>query len=228
MSVFKASDYFDLENIDFKELFDVNELYEVLGTRLKDYVKNNVKPSINGIIEKGAFLADDMIFIGEGTVVEAGATIKGPTIIGKNCQIRQGAYIRGGVITGDGCVIGHATEVKNSIFLNGSKAAHFAYVGDSILGNRVNLGAGTKLANLKIDTSIVMVKDSNGNKHNSGLKKLGAILSDDVEIGCNAVTSPGAFLGKNSRVYANTLVSGFIPENSIVKNKAKVEIVEMH
>jgi len=227
MTVFKAENYFDLENIDFKELFNTDSLFDVLGSRLKNFIKANIKPEIKGIIEDGAYLADDMIFIGEGTVVESGAYIKGPTIIGKNCQIRQGAYIRGGVITGDNCVIGHATEVKNSIFLNGAKAAHFAYVGDSILGNRVNLGAGTKLANLKIDTSIVMVKDNDGNKHNSGLKKLGAILADDVEIGCNAVTSPGCFLGKNSRVYANTLVAGFISENSIVKNKAKVEIVKM-
>ena len=227
MTIFKAENFFDLADIDFKDLFEVENLFEVLGSRLKDYINKNIKPEIKGKVEKGAFLADDMIFIGEGTIVESGAYIKGPTIIGKNCQIRQGAYIRGGVITGDGCVIGHATEVKNSIFLNGAKAAHFAYVGDSILGNRVNLGAGTKLANLKIDTSVVMVKDNDGNKHNSGLKKLGAILADDVEIGCNAVTSPGCFLGKNSRVYANTLVAGFIPENSIVKNKAKVEIVKM-
>lgn len=227
MTIFKAENYFDLNDIDFKELFNTDNIFEVLGSRLKEFVKNNVKSEIRGEIEEGAYLADDMIFIGEGTVVESGAYIKGPTIIGKNCQIRQGAYIRGGVITGDGCVIGHATEVKNSIFLNGAKAAHFAYVGDSILGNRVNLGAGTKLANLKIDTSVVMVKDDKGNKHNSGLKKLGAILADDVEIGCNAVTSPGTFLGKNSRVYANTLVAGYIPENSIVKNKAKVEIVEI-
>jgi NDP-sugar pyrophosphorylase family protein len=227
MTVFKADNYFNLDDIDFKELFNTDNLFNVLGSRLKEYIKDNIKPEIKGIIEEGAYLADDMIFIGEGTVVESGAYIKGPTIIGKNCQIRQGAYIRGGVITGNNCVIGHATEVKNSIFLNGAKAAHFAYVGDSILGNRVNLGAGTKLANLKIDVSVVMVKDNLGNKHNSGLKKLGAILADDVEIGCNAVTSPGTFLGKNSRVYANTLVVGFIPENSIVKNKAKVEIVKM-
>lgn len=227
MSVFKAENYFDLTNISFKELFDTDNIFEVLGTSLKEYVKNNVKSEINGIVEEGAYLADDMIFIGKGTVVESGAYIKGPTIIGENCQIRQGAYIRGGVITGNGCVIGHATEVKNSIFLNGAKAAHFAYVGDSILGNKVNLGAGTKLANLKIDTSIVIVKDDKGDRHNSGLKKLGAILADDVEIGCNTVTSPGTFLGKNSRVYANTLVSGYIPKNSIVKNKAKVEIVKI-
>ena len=226
MNSFDIKNFFELNEIEFKELFENRNPFEVLKN-LKNFIKEKLKPEINGKVESGAFLADEMIFIGEGTIVENGAYIKGPTIIGKNCQIRQGAYIRGGVITGDNCVIGHATEVKNSIFLNGAKAAHFAYVGDSILGNGVNLGAGTKLANLKIDVSKVKVIDNFGNKHDSGLKKLGAILGDNVEIGCNAVTSPGTFIGKNSRIYANTLVKGFIPENSIVKNKAKVEIVEI-
>jgi len=226
MNNFNVEEYFRLSDVEFKDLFENKTIFEVLKN-LKTFIKNNLKPGIKGKIEDGAFLADEMIFIGEGTVVESGAYIKGPTIIGKNCQIRQGAYIRGGVITGDNCVIGHATEVKNSIFLNKAKAAHFAYVGDSILGNNVNLGAGTKLANLKIDTSMVKVIDANNQKHDSGLKKLGAILGDNVEIGCNAVTSPGTIIGKNSRVYANTLVKGYIPENSIVKNKAKVEIVEI-
>ncbi len=225
--IFFPENFFNLTGISFNDLFKDKTVFDVLGNNLKDYIKNNIKPEIKGIIEKGAYLADEMIFIGEGTVVESGAYIKGPTIIGKNCQIRQGAYIRGGVITGDNCVIGHATEVKNSIFLNGSKAAHFAYVGDSILGNNVNLGAGTKLANLKLDSSIVFVEDKNGKKHKTKLKKLGAIISDNVEIGCNTVTSPGSIIAKDSKIYANTLILGYIPKKSIVKNKAGIEITKI-
>ncbi len=102
------------------------------------------------LILPGAYLFDDRIFIGPGTIVEPGAFIKGPAVIGRRSQIRQGAYIRGDCIVGDGCVVGHTTEMKASIFLNGAKAGHFAYIGDSILGRDVNLGAGTKLANLKM------------------------------------------------------------------------------
>jgi len=173
------------------------------------------------------------VYIGPGSVVEDGVCIMGPTIIGENCEIRQGAYIRGDCLMGDRCVLGHASELKNSIMLNDAKAPHFAYVGDSILGNNVNLGAGTKLSNLSVASekeistgqrpTIKIVIDTE--EVDTGLAKLGAIIGDDAQTGCNAVTNPGTLIGKNSLVYANTSVSkGLIPENSIVKLRQVTEI----
>ena len=134
---------------------------------------------------------------------------------------------------GDRCVLGHASELKNSIMLNDAKAPHFAYVGDSILGNNVNLGAGTKLSNLSVACekelstgkrpTIKIVIDAE--EVDTDLAKLGAIIGDDAQTGCNAVTNPGTLIGKNSLVYANTSVSkGLIPENSIVKLRQVTEI----
>lgn len=167
------------------------------------------------IIYAGAALMDDEISIGKGTVVEPGALIKGPTIIGSNTEIRQGAYIRGNVLVGDNCIVGHTTEMKSSVMLGESKAGHFAYIGDSILG-KVNLGAGTKLANLKIIKSTISI-NINGKKYKTGLRKFGAILADGVETGCNSITTPGTLLGKNVLLYPNATARGFCPANTIIK-----------
>lgn len=168
------------------------------------------------ILYAGSILFDDNISIGEGTVVEPGALIKGPTIIGRNTEVRQGAYIRGNCLIGDRCVVGHATEMKTAVMLNDAKAGHFAYIGDSILGNNVNLGAGTKCANLKIIASGIKLT-IDGKKYETGLRKFGAILGDDVETGCNSVTSPGTLLGKASLVYPNINVQGgYYPRQSII------------
>jgi len=173
------------------------------------------------VLHAGAILFDSHICIGEGAVVEPGALIKGPTIIGNHTEIRQGAYIRGNCLIGDRCVVGHSTEVKTSIMLDGAKAGHFAYIGDSILGNNVNLGAGTKLANLKI-VDVEMRLKVEGQTYTTGLKKLGAILGDGVETGCNSVTSPGTLLGKASLVYPCVNVpGGFYPSRSVIGIKTK-------
>ena len=173
------------------------------------------------VVYAGATLFDSDIYIGKGTVVEPGALIKGPTIIGNNTEVRQGAYIRGNCIIGDGCVVGHTTELKTAIMLNDSKAGHFAYIGDSILGNGVNLGAGTKLANLKvIDLEISLKVD--GEIYKTGLRKLGAILGDNVETGCNSVTNPGTLFGKRSIVYPGVNVpGGYYPAHSIIAQRTK-------
>lgn len=166
------------------------------------------------VLYAGVTLFDAQIAIGEGTVVEPGALIKGATIIGKNTEVRQGAYIRGDCIVGDRCVVGHTTEIKNGVMLNDAKAGHFAYIGDSILGNNVNLGAGTKLANLKILKSNVTI-NIDGKRYDTGIRKLGAIMGDNVETGCNSVTNPGTLLGKGCLVYPCTSVkSGYYPPNS--------------
>ncbi len=175
------------------------------------------QPGDAAIIMPGAYLFDDEIIIGPRTVVEPGVLIKGPTVLGADTEVRQGAYLRGNCLIGSGCVVGHATEVKNSIMLDGSKAGHFAYIGDSILGKNVNLGAGTKLANLRMIPGTVGVA-VNGEDHDTGRRKLGAVLGDRTETGCNSVTSPGTFMEPGSIVYSGVSVpGGYYPKNSCVR-----------
>jgi NDP-sugar pyrophosphorylase family protein len=210
--------FFDLANYPHKELFQsISFVWEALS-QIKPYLAAFPLGYNEGKLAENVFLENkEQISIGTGTIVESGAFIRGPCIIGKNCVIRHGAYIRGHVITGDSCVIGHDTEVKNSIFFNDSHAAHFAYVGDSILGNGVNLGAGTICANLKLDRTDIYI-DIEGERFETGLRKLGAILGDAAQTGCNSVLSPGTLFGKSACCYPCMHVLGFIPENHIVKN----------
>ena len=168
------------------------------------------------IIMPGAYLFDDKIIIGSRTVVEPGALIKGPTVLGADAEVRQGAYLGGECLIGNQCVVGHTTEIKSSIMLDGSKAGHFAYIGDSILGKDVNLGAGTKLANLRMVPGMVMI-EINRKYHNTGRRKLGAILGDRTETGCNSVTSPGTLMKPDSIVYPGISVpGGYYPEKSYI------------
>ena len=168
------------------------------------------------IILPGAFIVDERVLIGPGSVVEPGAFIRGPAVIGRNTEIRQGAYMRGNCLVGDDCVVGHTTEMKGSILLNGAKAGHFAYVGDSILGKNVNLGAGTKLANLRVIPGNISLR-VNRQRHDTGRRKLGAILGDRSETGCNSVTSPGTLMGPQSIVYPGVAVhGGFYPAKTQV------------
>jgi NDP-sugar pyrophosphorylase family protein len=169
------------------------------------------------VIMAGAVMIGKNIRIGRGVLIEAGALIKSPTIIGDYSEIRQGAYLRGYCLIGNRCVVGHTTEVKHSIFLNGAKAGHFAYLGDSILGNQVNLGAGTKCANLRFLSGNVTVKTPSGTV-DTGLRKLGAILGDGTQTGCNAVTSPGTILGPESLLMPNTTApSGLHPRKTVIR-----------
>lgn len=177
------------------------------------------------IIMPGAYLFDDKIIIGARTVVEPGALIKGPTILGADTEVRQGAYLRGNCLIGNRCVVGHTTEIRSSIMLDGSKAGHFAYIGDSILGRSVNLGAGTKLANLKMIPGAVVIA-INRKYYNTGRRKLGAILGDRTETGCNSVTSPGTLMGPSSIVYSGVSVpGGYYPERSyVMPSRGSIEI----
>ncbi|MBN1848074.1 MAG: glucose-1-phosphate thymidylyltransferase [Deltaproteobacteria bacterium] len=192
-----------------------------------DITKGDLKVSRKGeelpgasVVCAGAVLVDSQIQIGKGTVVEPGVLIKGPTIIGDHTEVRQGAYLRGSCLIGNRCVVGHTTEVKNAIMMNDAKAGHFAYIGDSILGNDVNLGAGTKLANLKIIDAPVML-NIEGKFYKTGLRKFGAILGDNVQTGCNSVTSPGTLLGKGALVYPCLNVpAGYFPPKSIIDARA--------
>jgi len=176
------------------------------------------------VLFAGAVLMNESIEIGRGTVVEPGALIKGPAVLGNYTEVRQGAYIRGDALVGNRCVVGHATEMKHAVMLGGSKAGHFAYIGDSILG-RVNLGAGTKLANVKINHERVNLR-IRGQFFETGLRKFGAVCGDGVELGCNSVTSPGTLLGRNVLVYPNTNAHGFHPPDTIVKLKQNQVILK--
>ncbi len=219
MKHYLIKELFEISQYSHKELFtDCEYAWDAL-VRLKRYLES-FKGSIDCPIPEGVHLAyPEKISIGEGTVVEPGAFIKGPCVIGKNCEVRHGAYIRGDVITGDRCVIGHSTEIKNSIFLNDVSAGHFNYVGDSVLGSKVNLGAGVKLANLRLDQGEVVVAGIR-----TQLFKLGAIIGDGAQIGCNTVTNPGTVIGKESLCRANLTISGYIPPKSRVKTNQKTVV----
>lgn len=216
------ADFFDLEGFPHRELFDgVTLVWDVLP-RIHPYLTawfaamDPDAPRIYGNIMGMAYVVGD-VFIGPGTVVEPGVMIKGPTIIGANVEVRQGAYIRGNAIICDHSVVGHTTEVKNAIFMEHAQAAHFAYVGDSVLGAHVTLGAGTKLANFKLVDSPISVF-AGGEKHATGLRKFGAILGDRVGTGCNSVTMPGTVLSPGCMVYPNTTARGYHPAGTVLKN----------
>jgi NDP-sugar pyrophosphorylase family protein len=201
----------------FLESFKVSYPWEVVQ-KLPIHLKNLNLGKIEVKIPEGVFLEHpELISIQEGTVIERGAYIKGPCFIGKNCQIRSGAYLRGGVWVGEGAVVGHGTEIKNSILLERAHAAHFNYVGDSILGVDSNLGAGVKCANFRLDGKEISVQ-LDQKKIKTGLVKLGLILGDGSQIGCNSVTSPGTLIGKEVFCYPCIHIKGWIPSNSTYKN----------
>jgi NDP-sugar pyrophosphorylase family protein len=218
MSFLTPSHFFDLSSFEHSALFqDCQFVWQALQ-RLEQYLASKKLGQIE-VSTDGAYLINpELISIGAGTVIEPGAYIKGPCIIGKNCQIRHGAYIRGDCIVGDRSVVGHTTEMKHSILLNNAHAAHFAYVGDSILGNSVNLGAGVKCANLRLKKDEVIVR-YNDQKFKTGLRKFGAIIGDESQVGCNAVLNPGTLISKQVECYPLTCVGGFIEEKSRIKNK---------
>jgi NDP-sugar pyrophosphorylase family protein len=192
---------------------------------------------IRGSVMEGAFVAERWVWIEEGAVVEAGAYIAGPAYIGKDAEVRHGAYIRGNVILMEGAVLGHASEAKNSIFLPEAKAPHFAYVGDSILGARVNLGAGTKLSNLAITSTKdgitgkrpTIVVGADNASYDTKLSKFGAIFGDDSGTGCNCVINPGTLIGKRTLVYPNVSVRrGYYPPDCILKLRQELEQTPRH
>jgi NDP-sugar pyrophosphorylase family protein len=174
-------------------------------TALKTQI-NEMKGGIE-VANSGFFTRGEGIIIDATATVEAGASLVGPCYIGPRATVRSGAYVREYSWICADAVVGHATEVKHSILLPGAKAPHFNYVGDSILGKDVNLGAGTKLSNLRNDGGEVHLR-VNGERVPSGLRKFGALLGEGVALGCNSVTNPGVVLGCNSVVWPNVTVTG--------------------
>ncbi len=161
------------------------------------------------------------VWIAKSAKIAPTAYIGAPTVIGEDSEIRHSAFIRGSVLIGQRCVVGNSTEMKNAIIFDDVQVPHYNYVGDSVLGWRSHLGAGSVTSNVKSDKSTVTIS-AGDKKIETGLKKFGAMLGDMVEVGCNSVLCPGTVIGKNSTVYPLSRVRGFIPENSIFKSEGQI------
>ena len=160
------------------------------------------------------------VWAAKSAVIFPTAYLNGPVIIGKNTEVRHGAFIRGSALVGDSAVVGNSTELKNVILFNNVQVPHYNYVGDSILGYRSHMGAGSITSNVKSDKTLVTVKYQ-GEKITTGLKKFGAILGDCVEVGCNSVLNPGSVICPNSNIYPLSMVRGVVPPKSIYKQLRK-------
>lgn len=215
-------------SITIKELFDLNETiaakvfegctypWEVLA-RIGDF-----------IIELGNTLPEDEyekrgddIWIAKSANVYPTAYINGPCIIGKDAEVRHCAFIRGKAIVGEGAVVGNSTELKNVILFNKVQVPHYNYVGDSILGYKAHMGAGSITSNVKSDKKLITIKGPDANI-DTGIKKIGAFLGDNVEVGCGSVLNPGTIVGRNSNIYPLSSVRGYVAAGSIYKNKNEV------
>ena len=211
--------FFSLQRYAHSSLWQQGDSVWAALISLNEYLRQKNPCRIEIEIPPGVHLErKELISIGKGTLIEPGVYIQGPCIIGKECIIRHGAYIREEVICGDHCAIGHSAELKHSILLDYAAATHFVYVGDSILGNKVNLGAGVKCANVRLDRREVSVVFE-GERFKTGLKKFGAIIGDYSQIGCNCVLNPGTLVGKESISHPLQSLSGYIPPRSQVKEQ---------
>jgi bifunctional UDP-N-acetylglucosamine pyrophosphorylase/glucosamine-1-phosphate N-acetyltransferase len=207
-------------------LHDEAAPWTLLGEPLAALLAGLPSSAIDGRIDPGAHLLGDRIVVSPGARVHAGAVVEGPVFLGRDVQVLPGSYLRGGVWLGDGARVGAGSEVKHALFLPGARAPHLNYVGDSILGAGVNLGAGTILANFRHDGSEVAIPHAGG-RLSTGRRKLGAILGDDVRTGCNAVLHPGVVVGRGTQIYPGVqLRSGVYPAARIVKLRQELEIVE--
>ena len=180
------------------------------------------------IIKLGETLSEDVyqktgenIWIAKSAKVAPTAYLNGPLIICENAEVRHCAFIRGSAIVGAGAVIGNSTELKNCIIFNNAQVPHYNYVGDSILGYKAHLGAGSITSNLKSDKSLVTIPVGD-ERLETGLKRFGAIVGDNVEVGCNSVLNPGTVVGRNTNIYPLSMVRGYVPEKSIYKKKGEV------
>jgi NDP-sugar pyrophosphorylase family protein len=223
--MFKPSDLFDLSQTEHGDLFAGCEYAWEALKRIQPYLSAHLQPGLHNRCEGVAYIGEQ-VFIGEGTVIEDGVMIKGPAIIGRNCEIRHNAYLREQVIVGDGCVVGNSCELKNSVLFNNAVVPHFNYIGDSILGHGAHLGAGVKISNVRLMPGNVTV-EVEGQALDTGLRKFGALLGDNTDIGCNAVLNPGSIIGRGSVIYPNLNWRGILPAHMIAKNKAEQEVVVM-
>lgn len=217
-----------MDKITIQELFDLEQTIAADLFAGMTYPWEVLPLIKNYIIKLGATLdpaeyelQGEYIWIAKSAKVAASASILGPVIIGKDAEIRQCAFIRGNVIVGEGAVVGNSTELKNVVLFNKVQVPHYNYVGDSILGYKAHMGAGSITSNVKSDKKLVVVKGRDC-KIETGLKKFGAMLGNEVEVGCNSVLNPGTVVGSNSNIYPLSSVRGVVPENSIYKNNREI------
>ncbi|OGH18827.1 MAG: hypothetical protein A3F31_04600 [Candidatus Levybacteria bacterium RIFCSPHIGHO2_12_FULL_38_12] len=211
-TTFFTEDFFDTSDFPFADLFVKDKkAWEVLG-RLQEYIISLFE---NGVVQEN-YQGKKHVYIGEGTEIFDGAFVTGPCIIGKNSIIGHSAFLRENCVIGDSVHIGHGVEVKNSLMFNGSCAAHLNYIGDSIIGNKVNIAGGAILANFRFDQKPISIKHKE-KIIETGLTKFGAIIGDSSQIGVNAVLNPGTILGKGCLLYPLTSVRGVYEQNSIIK-----------
>lgn len=212
----------------------VKELYTLEETIAKDIFEGvtypwEVLPKISSyIMELGETLPEEEyektgenIWIAKSAKVAPTASITGPAIIGKDAEVRHCAFIRGNAIVGEGAVVGNSTELKNVILFNKVQVPHYNYVGDSVLGYRAHMGAGSITSNVKSDKKPVVIKTPEGGIE-TGFKKFGAMLGDRVEVGCGTVLNPGSVVGKDTNIYPLSMVRGYVPADSIYKKQGEV------
>ena len=208
----------------------ISDLYDLKHTIAEEYLKGFNYPweALAGIgeliIRIGNTLSldeydykGDNIWVSKSAKIYPSAYIGGPCIIGHNTEVRHGAFIRGSALVGESCVVGNSTELKNVILFDGVQVPHYNYVGDSILGYKSHMGAGSITSNVKSDKTHVHIKDMSGDDIDTVRKKVGAALGDFVEIGCNSVLNPGTVIGRNTSVYPLSSVRGVVPADSIYK-----------
>ena len=216
-----------------KEL-TIKELYTLKETIAKALFEGavypwEILPKISSfIVELGQTLPEDEydkvgedVWIAKSAKVFESAYIHGPAIIGREAEVRHCAFIRGNAIVGEGAVVGNSTELKNVVLFNKVQVPHYNYVGDSILGYKAHMGAGSITSNVKSDNKLVVVKTPQGNIE-TGIKKFGAMLGDEVEVGCGTVLNPGSVVGKNTNIYPLSSVRGYVPAGSIYKKQGEV------
>ena len=210
----KLSGILDINRTISKELFeDSNYPWEVLP-KIGDYII-----TLGNSLDKNNYTEiEEHIWVGSNVEIDKLSTITAPCIIDNDTIVRPGAYIRGNVIIGKNCVIGNSTEIKNAIIFDKCQLPHYNYVGDSVLGYHVHLGAGVILSNLKNDGTNVDIRYMD-KKISTGMRKMGSVIGDNTEIGCNSVLYPGTIVGKNTNIYPLTRVRGIVNSNSILKDE---------
>ncbi|MBQ9251559.1 MAG: UDP-N-acetylglucosamine pyrophosphorylase [Clostridia bacterium] len=219
----KTKDLYDLTHTRAAALLEGTEYpWEVLS-KIKETIleigKNLPKDEFNETQDD----AGNPVWIAKDAKIYPSNYIAGPTIIGHATEVRPGVFIRGSALVGDNCVVGNSTELKNVILFDNVQVPHYNYVGDSVLGYKSHMGAGSITSNVKSDKKLVVVKNGD-EKIETGLKKMGAMLGDRVEVGCNSVLNPGTVIGRDSNVYPTSCVRGMIPEGCIWKNTGKVVV----
>ncbi|MDD7738771.1 MAG: UDP-N-acetylglucosamine pyrophosphorylase [Fusicatenibacter sp.] len=221
-----------MKNVTIAELYNLDETIASKIFEGKTYPWEVLPLIRDFILELGPALDPEVyekkgenIWIAKDAVIAPTASVNGPCIIGRGAEIRQCAFIRGNAIVGEGAVVGNSTELKNVILFNKVQVPHYNYVGDSILGYKAHMGAGSITSNVKSDKKLVVVKGPDG-EIETGLKKFGAMLGDEVEVGCQSVLNPGTVVGKNTNIYPLSSVRGVIPPRHIFKNRE--EIVEKY